>query len=108
MIKIIIKTMTLFSIMALGASPVLVLGQHEIDLSTATVQDLNRALEAGTLTSEELVRRYLARIEAYNENGPALKAIISVADNALERARELDRERATRGLAHHCMAFLSL
>jgi Asp-tRNA(Asn)/Glu-tRNA(Gln) amidotransferase A subunit family amidase len=97
MIKIIIKTMTLFSIMALGASPVLVLGQHEIDLSTATVQDLNRALEAGTLTSEELVRRYLARIEAYNENGPALKAIISVADNALERARELDRERATSG-----------
>ena len=97
MIKRIIKTMTLFSVMALGASPVLVWGQHEIDLSTATVQDLNRALEAGTLTSEELVRRYLARIEAYNENGPALKAIISVADNALERARELDRERATSG-----------
>jgi amidase len=70
---------------------------QQIDLSTATVQDLNRALEAGTLTSEELVGRYLARIEAYNESGPALKAIIVTADNALQRARELDRERAVSG-----------
>jgi hypothetical protein len=35
-----------------------------IDLRSATVQDINRAFDAGTLTSEELVRRYLARIEA--------------------------------------------
>lgn len=97
MIKTIIKTLTLSSVMALGASPMLVLGQQQIDLSTASVQDINRALEAGTITSEELVLRYLARIEAYNQNGPALKTIISVADNALERARELDRERAISG-----------
>lgn len=69
----------------------------DIDLRTATVQDINRAFEAGTLTSEELVTRYLARIEAYNLQGPALRAIISVAPNALERARELDRERAESG-----------
>lgn len=31
-----------------------------IDLRSATVQDINRAFDAGTLTSEELVRRYLA------------------------------------------------
>ncbi len=35
-----------------------------VDLRSATVQDINRAFDAGTLTSEELVRRYLARIEA--------------------------------------------
>ena len=40
---------------------------------------------------------YLARIEAYNLQGPALRAIISVAPNALERARELDAERAVSG-----------
>jgi hypothetical protein len=33
-----------------------------VDLRSATVQDINRAFDAGTLTSEELVRRYLARI----------------------------------------------
>ncbi len=41
----------------------------QIDLRSATVQDINRAFEAGTLTSEELVRRYLARIEAFNLQG---------------------------------------
>jgi len=71
--------------------------QAQIDLRTATVQDINRAFEAGTLTSEELVRRYLARIEAYNLQGPALRAVVSVADNALERARELDEERRVSG-----------
>ena len=59
----------------------------DIDLRTATVQDINRAFEAGTLTSEELVTRYLARIEAYNLQGPTLRAIIVVAPNALERAQ---------------------
>lgn len=72
-------------------------GQAQIDLRTATVQDINRAFEAGTLTSEELVRRYLARIEAYNLQGPTLRAVVSVAENALERARELDEERRVSG-----------
>lgn len=69
----------------------------QVDLRSATVQALSEALAAGTITSEELVRRYIARIEAYNENGPALRAIISVAPNALEVARALDEERRTRG-----------
>lgn len=84
----------LFVIIVL-TSPIPVLA--DIDLRTATVQDINRAFEAGTLTSEELVTRYLARIEAYNLQGPTLRAVIVVAPNALERARELDRERAEFG-----------
>jgi len=68
-----------------------------VDLRSATVQDINRAFDAGTLTSEALVRRYLARIEAYNEQGPALRAVISVSPNVLERARELDEERRVSG-----------
>lgn len=51
--------------------------QAQIDLRSATVQDINRAFEAGTLTSEELVRRYLARIEADNLQGPTLRAVVS-------------------------------
>lgn len=68
-----------------------------LDLRTATVRDINRAFEAGTLTSEELVRRYMARIEAYNEQGPALRAVIVTAPSALQKARELDAERARSG-----------
>jgi len=97
MIKAIVKNLFFFSLLASCATVLPVLAQQQLDLSTATVRDINRALESGTLTSEELVRRYLARIEAYNQNGPALKAIIVVAENALDRARELDRERALSG-----------
>lgn len=67
------------------------------DLRAATVQELSAAMEEGTLTSEELVERYIARIEAYNTEGPALRAVIVVSPNALERARELDAERAATG-----------
>ena len=68
-----------------------------VDLSNATIDDINAAFDAGTLTSEELVKRYLARIEAYDQKGPSLKAIIAIADNAIERARELDKERVEKG-----------
>jgi len=97
MIKALVKMLFFFSLLASCATVLPVLAQQQLDLSTATVRDINRALESGTLTSEDLVRRYLARIEAYNQNGPALKAIIVVAENALDRARELDRERALSG-----------
>ena len=68
-----------------------------VDLSNATIDDINAAFDAGTLTSEELVTRYLARIEAYDQKGPSLKAIIAIADNAIERARALDKERVEKG-----------
>jgi len=89
-----------FRILGVTLIALLLAGQASaqgLDLRAATVRDINRAFEAGTLTSEELVRRYLARIEAYNEQGPALRAVIVTAPNALERARELDAERARSG-----------
>ena len=87
----------LIASLALASAALLPIDAAAIDLRSATVQDINRAFEAGTLTSEELVRRYIARIEAYNEQGPALRAVISIAPNALERARELDEERRRSG-----------
>jgi len=87
----------LIASLALASAALLPIDAAAIDLRSATVQDINRAFEAGTLTSEELVQRYIARIEAYNEQGPALRAVISIAPNALERARELDEERRRSG-----------
>jgi Asp-tRNA(Asn)/Glu-tRNA(Gln) amidotransferase A subunit family amidase len=72
-------------------------------LMEATIRETQAALEAGTVTSEELVRMYLARIEAYDEQGPSLNALNTINQNALNEARALDRERRrhrTRGPLH--------
>jgi len=68
-----------------------------VSLSAATIADVNAAFDAGTLTAERLVELYLARIEAYDQSGPALNTVLWLNDSALERARELDRERARSG-----------
>ncbi|MDQ8204683.1 amidase family protein [Pelagicoccus sp. SDUM812003] len=70
---------------------------ESIDLANATIEDINKAFDAGTLTSEKLVQMYLDRIEAYDKEGPAINAMIYVDPKALEFARELDKERAEKG-----------
>ena len=67
------------------------------DVTSATIEDLNRAFNAGTLTSEQLVERYLARIAAYDDAGPRLNAVITLNPHAVERARALDAERREGG-----------
>ena len=66
-------------------------------LSEATVADIQAAFETGSLTAERLVELYLARIDAYDQQGPALNTVLWLNDNALARARELDAERARSG-----------
>lgn len=68
-----------------------------IPLANATVADINAALKAGTLTSEQLVKMYLARISAYDKQGPKINAVITLNPKALEIARALDKERKTKG-----------
>lgn len=68
-----------------------------VALSEATVADVQAAFEQGTLTAEALVAMYLARIEAYDQRGPALNTVLWLNDRALERARALDAERRTSG-----------
>ena len=72
------------------------LGQ-EIDPTTASLEEINRGFEAGTLSSERLVTLCLARIEAFDESGPGLNAILTLNPRALETARELDEERKSTG-----------
>jgi len=68
-----------------------------IDLSAASIEQLNAAFAKGTLTSEQLVRMYLKRIDAYDDRGPQLNALIIVNPNAIATARELDAERKAKG-----------
>lgn len=62
----------------------------DLDLQTATLSRVRASLDAGRVTSAELVRGYLARIR---ECDAALHAIISIAPDALAQAQTLDVER---------------
>lgn len=86
------------SVAALSALAVVTSAQSvQFDLTTATIAEAQAAMDAGALTSERLVQLCLARIEAYDKAGPKLNAVLQVHPRALELARELDRERRTRG-----------
>ena len=84
----------LAALLAGAALPAPAIAQRaaDFDVVEATIADVHRAMAAGELTAEALVRAYLARIEAYDKAGPYLNSIILVNPGALERARELDAE----------------
>ena len=73
------------------------LAAQTLNLSEATIADINAAFDAGTMTSEALLLQYLARIDAFDDNGPQLNAILWLNDDAIETARALDRERRETG-----------
>src|SRR5712691_677457 len=68
-----------------------------VDFDTLTIADINRAFDAGALTSEKLVQLCLARIDAYDRKGPSLRAVLTLNPKALETARALDAERKAKG-----------
>ena len=71
--------------------------QRTVNLDEITIADVNAAFANGTLTSERLVQLFLARIQAYDRQGPSLRSIILVNPKALETAREMDAERKAKG-----------
>jgi amidase len=64
-----------------------------LSLDTATIADLQAAFASDVLTSERLVEAYLARIDAYDQQGPRINAVIVRNPKALAEARALDAER---------------
>jgi amidase len=58
----------------------------------ATIEQLRRALDSGQVSSEQLVRHYLDRIERLDKKGPHINALIKLNGKALEQARRLDAE----------------
>ena len=64
------------------------------EVEELSVVELAREMNSGRLTSEKVVQGYLARIEAIDRNGPALRSVISTMPEALAEARQLDAERA--------------
>lgn len=56
----------------------------------ATIGAIHDAMKDGGLTASELVQKYVARIEAFDQQGPNINSIVNIADNARRRAEELD------------------
>ncbi|MDB5368170.1 MAG: amidase [Rhodospirillales bacterium] len=58
-----------------------------------SIAELQDALRNGTVTSEQLVAAYLARIDAIDRNGAALNSVLAINQDAAADARALDQER---------------
>lgn len=65
-----------------------------MQLFTATIADLSAALDAGTVTAVDLLALTLARVDAYDTNGPRLNSLVEEAPDAIEAARASDARRA--------------
>jgi Asp-tRNA(Asn)/Glu-tRNA(Gln) amidotransferase A subunit family amidase len=79
-------------------------GQHAtgsaptaFDVTEKSIEDLQKAMQDKQVTAQQLVDQYLVRIDAYDQRGPALNAIVVLNPRAREQAMELDRERQTKG-----------
>ena len=79
--------------------PAAIAADRDFQVYEATIAEIHVAMQAGNVTARELVERSLARMSAYDKQGPAINAIVTLNPNALARADELDREFASRGLS---------
>jgi amidase len=73
------------------------------DVVEKTIFELQNAMRDGLVTSRQLVEQYLARIKAYDQDGPRLNSFVTVNPRAIEIADALDAERRAgkvRGVLH--------
>jgi amidase len=61
-------------------------------LMEASIADIHKALQAGTLTCHSLVQQYLNRIEAYDQQGPAINSMLYLNPKSLEQADAFDKD----------------
>jgi len=69
----------------------------KFNLGEATVDSIQQGLSSGAVTCTEITQLYLNRINAYDDQGPTLNAIIATNPNALSIAAELDAAYMTAG-----------
>ena len=65
-----------------------------LDLENLTGSQAEQMLQAGQVTSVQLVRAYMARIAALNKSGPGLNAVTQINPEALQQAADSDHARA--------------
>ncbi len=66
-------------------------GPADFVVDEVTIAAIHEAFAAGRVTCVQLVQSYLNRIQAYDDKGPALNALITTNAKALETAAQMDR-----------------
>lgn len=67
------------------------------ELDEITIADLQEGMKTGRYTARSIAEKYLARIEAIDRKGPALRSVIELNPDALAIADALDKERKQKG-----------
>jgi len=73
------------------------LENQTLDVSEAGIRELQLEMAAGRLSAVALVDAYLARIAAYDDQGPELNALLQINPRVREQALALDEERRQTG-----------
>ena len=68
----------------------------QVCIENTSLDELQVALASGRTTSADLVRGYLARIEAYDGAGPSLNAVREINPDALAIAQRLDARKGAK------------
>jgi amidase len=66
----------------------------DFELNETTIDALQQKMQTGALTSHQITKLYLKRIEAIDKNGPKLNSVIELNPDALNIAEAMDKERA--------------
>ncbi len=86
-IRQVISGFVILLIQLVGCSPE---KEEKFNLSEATISSIQEAMKNGEVTAQYLVEGYLARIEAYDKQGPSINSIIIINPDAISEAKYLD------------------
>ena len=87
----------LFILVCLSFLPASGMGQSRFDVVETTIAEIHSAYASGSLTARQLTQLYLDRIEAYDQQGPTINAVITLNTDALQEADRLDAAFQTTG-----------
>ena len=66
---------------------------EDFPLNELTIDELQKRMQTGELTSRSITEMYLKRIQAIDKNGVALNSVIEVNPDAISIAEAMDKER---------------
>jgi Asp-tRNA(Asn)/Glu-tRNA(Gln) amidotransferase A subunit family amidase len=105
-----VKYLTAALAAGLLAAPLTLSGQRTppFQVHEATIAQIESELKAHRLTCRSLVEDYLKRVDAYDQKGPSLNAIVQINPEAVKEADDLDRRMASSGPVGplHCVPMI--
>ena len=92
----------------LGCAAVRPAARTPFVVEETTIGEIQGAIASGSISCRALVERYLARIAAYDKQGPAINALVVVNPAALDVAARLDERFARDGASGplHCVPMI--